>query len=132
MGQEVCVRPINPWITPEVTKVVVDGLESKGLTAHECGKEFEPIEIWFYPLSFSLTGDTGYFLTKTRIPGGVAGTVRVQTYRVPMGSWEMSLHPNGGVWTVKRMESLNLWSESRSMGKWVNKHVGYNDTKVRR
>ena len=118
------MRSINPWVPQSSTQLVVDGLRSRGLEAHVCGSDFESLEVWFYPLFFSYGfGGTQYWITAQRIPGGVGGTVQTNEAVYAGSSWEMSVHPNGGVWTVKRMQGVNLRSEARSMGKWIRKNT---------
>lgn len=119
MGQ-VCVRPIHPAVTPEHVQVVLEQLHKKGVEAHQCGKAFEPIEIWFYPLSWSVpVGITYFWISANHSPGHITGSIMTDTPWYSGSSWEMSVHPYGGVWATKRFQSSSLKSESGKMGKWL-------------
>lgn len=122
-AQQVCVRPIHPAVSQAHVQVVIDAFRKKHVTATACGKEFQPVEVWIYPLSFSFSGDTQYWVTANPMQGGgVVGTVQTDTPTYTGSAWVMSLHPNGKVWSTRRYQGTSLKSEGGRMAKWIRKH----------
>lgn len=120
---DVCVRPIYP-LPNSATQIVVGEFKKQGVEACACGKEFQKEEVWFYPLNFAYSsGETTSWVTVNPTQNGAIVQVETLDPAVVNGmSWEMALHPNGGVWTAQRYQGTSLKSEAGRMGKWIRKH----------
>ena len=120
MGQaKVCVRPINPFITDEQVRTVVNELNKKGVQTTTCGNEPGQTEVWFYPTMTSGYGETFFYVSVNHVPGGVVGTVDTYRPEYSGSNWTLSVHPNGGVRSTKRLTGYSLKSESGRLGKWL-------------
>jgi hypothetical protein len=120
---QICVRATYVFHAPEQTQQVLDGLQKEGIEAHVCGKDWEPLELWFYPLTSETSGTTYVWVRGTATDTGAVGSVSTYTPTYYGSTWILSLHPNGDANCPKRVEGSNLKKLAGKIGKWYQKKV---------
>ena len=123
-AQTICVRPIFPFGDKQAaTKLVLQELLKKHVSAIPCGEKPESIEVYFYPLRLDLSSDqTTVWVSEQQTSTGVVATVDASRPECKATIWVFSMHPNGQEESTHRVQGAGLRSQAGKIGKWLARH----------
>lgn len=106
-AQSVCIRPIGLL---EQDQTVVQQFQKRGFNASVCGKARQMLEVWYYPMTQTITSNTtSFWLYTNRVyPHNYLGQVSTYTPSFQENQWTVT-------WVVDGAPAKRRWGASLSL-----------------